>query len=170
MTQMEMYGMMEKSLDDFERKLVDYARRTQRIERLHDYIMDGNAEIAYLEELIKDIPRQIEKIKSTQKTFEKSIEEITRENEELLSSWNGTFIKDSDNEKLSECPSFSAKPHRKAQLPCSNHTYKDLRFLGDCEDRKCMKHMKQSKIKKQFTDCDIKLFFKAKEEYDDANF
>lgn len=154
---------MDMAINDFERKLIDYAKRNRRIELLREFIIDGNSEIA-------DLQKRIEEIKSAQKTWATQIEDATHENEEIISSWNGTLIKDADNEKLSECPSFSAKPNkRKAQLPCSNHTYKDLRFLGDAEDRKCMKHMKQIKIKKQFTDCDVKLLLKAKEEYEDEN-
>ena len=166
MTEMEM--LIEKSLDDFEQELNAYNRKVRGAETLRNYIVDADNEIHTLEEMLKYIPQHIESLKKSKKLWIEMIEDADRELPKILSSWNGTFIKDMDNEKLSECPSFSAKPHRKAQMPCSNHTYKDMRFLGDAEDRKCMKNMKQSKIKKQFTDCDVKMFFKAKEEYEDA--
>lgn len=96
----------------------------------------------------------------------KRIREMETEEKEIVSPWIGTIIKD-DEESVSTPAVYKSKRKYNRRFPCSNHTYKDLRFLGDSENRKCMKTLCEKRARREFLAREARLTLAAFEEYQD---
>lgn len=132
-----MFDIMEQGIVDFDFAVNEYETLKREITALEIDIEDAEYEIR-----IAQLDLQYETEYKTR--CEKKLFNTKQKLLELLDSWNGTILKE-DSEEADECV-IRTKVKHKAQIPCSNHTYKDLRHLTP-KARCAKKRNKQHEIK-----------------------